>query len=348
MRFSIYVLSHPPENQVGEVTIKKNLKKQKISALVLTCVISSGIVIGFQNCAPQIAVTDKASKILTSSTEAAVPETAAPGTSVEPVFTPLPPVVANPPAPVNPFAPTTPGVVLLPIEGEWASIAFDDNIVKPEEGDRDFNDAVFNYKIAEQYNGMSQLVRVFIEVRLRSKLSGSNHRLQLSLNGDPTSSYDNITFKSTAAIIGSASYKMTNTNEENRVTRSIPDSILTVLTSTSNRVGEVIKFEITVDQPELNIKSTSNSVDYKKYRFILSNLSHERIGIDIAEINSTDEMLSNRNRYPFGFMIPTDWRPPTEGQLIDKAYPKFRFYHDWLNGEKTSPPPAEAVNWFTN
>ncbi|MEZ4873000.1 MAG: hypothetical protein R2827_12340 [Bdellovibrionales bacterium] len=41
---------------------------------------------------------------------------------------------------------------------------FEDNVTSPKVGDRDYNDAVFNYKIAEQYNSYNQLVRIFIEL----------------------------------------------------------------------------------------------------------------------------------------------------------------------------------------
>ncbi|MEZ4873001.1 MAG: hypothetical protein R2827_12345 [Bdellovibrionales bacterium] len=60
-------------------------------------------------------------------------------------------------------------------------------------------------------------------------------------------------------------------------------------------------------------------------------------GIDISEINSSDEMLAN-DGYPLGFMILADWQPPAETQLIDNLYPGFELYRDYL-----SLPPDERV-----
>ncbi len=289
-------------------------------------------VLSFQNCSPNIQVTDEAlgPSVISNAVPVDNPDQ----------------IPEIPLLPANPFNPTTPGVVLLPIQGDWASIAFEDNIAAPNAGDRDFNDAVFNYRIAEQFNSQSQLIRIFIEVRLREKLSGSNHQLGLSLNGKASSFFENITHDSTSAIIGTATAKITINEETIQVTNA-HNKLIQIFSSTSGRRGEVVKIQIDVEQPDLNPRLQTQTVDYKKYRFILRNIG-SGLGIDIAEINSSDEMLSVENGYPLGFMIPADWQPPAEGQLIDNLYPKFELYREWLNGPKDYPPSNEALNWFIN
>lgn len=293
----------------------------------------------FQNCSQGIQVSDEAinASIGLNTTDSGN-QNQQPGNG-------NPPAAELPPAPIDPFTPGS-GVVLLPIEGEWASIAFEDNIAHQNAGDRDYNDAVFNYRIAEQYNSLAQKVRIFIEVRLREKLSASNHFLSLSVDGDPSAFYENIKFKSQAAYHGSAEIKVILNNDVVRVIGNKNEKLINIFSSTTDRIGEVIRIEIKLDQPELNQQTNIHNVDYKKYRFILANLGESKKGIDIAEINSSDEMLSNGNGYPFGFMIPTDWQPPFENQLIDSAYPRFVDYRRWLNAPNSETPSPSVLMWY--
>lgn len=334
---------------------KPNSKKISFQSILILMGSSALLLLGFQNCGSPIQVTDGVA-VQTSLASSVPPadqntepnEPSEPASPGVPILPDLPEEPAIPVTPVNPFDPTTPGISLLPIESEWASIAFEDNILSPDGGDRDFNDAVFNYKIAELYNIQSQLTKIFIEVRLREKLSAGNHKLHLSLNGDPREFFDNIDHVSQAAFIGEANLKMIMKNGEVILKEDIQNKLVNIFSSSSGRKNEIVKLEITLLQPELNTRTPNQeSVDFKKYRFMLQNHGQDRIGIDIAEINRTPEMLANSN-YPFGFMIPADWQPPMEKQLIDRMYPKFQSYRNWLFQSLTEEIPMsnEAATWF--
>ncbi len=247
--------------------------------------------------------------------------------------------------PENPFDPG-PGISLLPIDGEWASIAYEDNILDASAGDRDYNDAVFNYKISEQYNSANQLVRIFFEVRLREKISSNDHVLHLKLDGDASAQFDNIKQQSAPAFNGSADAKITYSDGSETEIVDAKSKDLIVFKSTSNTKGEISKITIELKNPELNVNSAVEKyVNFLKYRFILQNKGQSRTGIDIAEVNPSQEMLSNGNGYPFGFMIPTDWQPPAEHQLIDDKYPSFHKYREWLNAP-TYPIADDIFKWY--
>lgn len=251
-----------------------------------------------------------------------------------------------PPPPENPFQPGIPDLALLPIEGAWASIAYEDNILATDAGDRDYNDAVFNYKISEQYNSLNQLVRIFLEIRLRERISASDHKLHLVLDGNASTHFDNISSMSLAAFNGEANATITYADGSSVLIESARSKKLTVFTGTSDAIGKVTKVAIEILNPELNVNAAANKVvNFKMYRFILQNKSQSRVGIDIAEINPNDEMLSNGNGYPFGFMIPTDWAPPDEKQLIDNKYPSFYKYRNWLNAP-IFPIPEDVLSWY--
>lgn len=324
---------------------RKKMNYKIISSIFLFALL---LVAAFQNCSPDISVTDRSIGLneLGDGAEPIVPILPVEPLPEDPV--PLPPISSDPP--VNPYIPNTPGIDLLPlIQGEWASIAFEDNFGSPDAGDRDFNDAVFNYRIAEQYNNNSELIRIFIEVKLRAAVSDGNHKLKLIFNGNPSAFFENITFSSERAFNGNAHATIFYPDGTISQKEYMQDSLLTLFKSSRNQIGQVVKVEVKILQPDLNKKiSNQNFVDYRKYRFILQNIGQDDTGIDIAEINSTDEMLSNSNHYPFGFMVPAEWVFPREGQLIDEAYPKFYLYRQWLSGPKTSPPSFDAARWFIN
>lgn len=237
-----------------------------------------------------------------------------------------------------------PTVIDLPtVNGDYASIAFEDNVIAPDAGDRDYNDMVFNFKVSETYNSLHQLEHVDIEIRIREKISGNNHRLFLYLSGNTQGDFSNITKVSQPAFLGLSDVTLTEPNGDVTVFESI-DSIL-IVPKTKDAIGDIYKVSIQVLAPELNAVDTVPSfIDFRKYRFILQNHGQD-MGIDISEINSTDEMLA-ADGYPLGFMIPTDWDPPREGQLIDNKYSDFSFYRNWLNGDQSMAPSQRALEWF--
>ena len=233
-------------------------------------------------------------------------------------------------------------VELATINSPYASIAFEDNVNKPNWGDKDYNDAVINFNIKETYNSMKQLTAVDIELRVRANLAGNNHRLYLYFNGNTGDRFTNISHISSAAFNGLADMKLETPSGYTQMIENA--NHVKVIASTKNTVGKIYKLHVDVKSPELNqVAEIPAAIDFKKYRFILQNHG-QNLGIDIAEINSSDEMLAGG--YPLGFMIPTDWEHPKEGQYIGNKYPNFKLYKEWLAGDQSTQPSTAAAFWF--
>lgn len=343
---------------------------QKMKSILTIAVSTAALMLFFQNCRSQVQIDDisksgplSASDGDNSAANIEEPNNTSPTPQPSPAPRPAPmmpapsPEATAPapspeqapqpaPVPVNPFNPNDPNIGLLPTDGEWASVAYEDNINDSNAGDRDYNDAVFNYKVSEQYNANSQLVRVFIEVKLREKISSSTHRLYLALNGNPSADVSNIDHISLPAFEGEATVKINYHNGDEVIVQDAKTKLINVFRSTSNTKDQITKVQIDLARPDLNVNTSATKVvNFKKYRLILQNHGSSK-GIDIAEINPSDEMLSNGNGYPFGFMIPTNWSPPAERQLVDDKYPNFHLYREWLNGSQQGAMPDAVKNWY--
>jgi hypothetical protein len=75
---------------------------------------------------------------------------------------------------------------------------------------------------------------------------------------------------------------------------------------------------------------------------------HTAEGSDIDLIDVVPNAV-DPSGYPNAFVIPTSWQWPTEGTLIDTAYPQFSSYRAYLQ-QKMSNPAATAstqvLNWY--
>lgn len=293
----------------------KHLSKPRL-ALATTAGFISILLLGFQNC------TDFSFKTIEKMESLNVRE----GNSSEP----LPPL-------------EDPTEIVLPTLGDYASIAFEDNVHDPAAGDRDYNDAVFNYNITEKYNAQNELTDLVIKVKVREMKSGGNHNLYLYFNGNPSADFTNISHISVPAFNGMANIEMKG--PDGVVTNHYAVNHLLIVNGTSGAVGDEYLLEVELISPGLNkVSILADFIDFRKYRFVLQNQGSS-LGIDISEINSTDEMLAE-DGYPLGFMIPTDWQPPGETQLIDELYPNFILYRNWLSGDQKTPPDEATLNWF--
>lgn len=326
------------------------MRKRKILT-VLLCI--TGLMMAFQNCTSETyfeeAIDNPNVGMFSVPNEDGTEENGlTPGEEFENqiiVSDPATPNGEGPGETEDPFEPENPDTNVLETIGEWASIAYEDNVLNPDGGDRDYNDAVFNYKISEEYNEQNQLVKILIVVRVREKISGNNHRLFLYFNGNPSSDFDNISFESLPAFLGSANVKITYPNGSVEVKQAVDH--VKVVSSTSGSVGKEYKLEVSLNDPELNLRDEGvETIDFKRYRFVLQNHGQDRVGIDIAEINPTDEMIAQSSQYPLGFMIPTDWDPPAEGEFINDKYPNFDLYRQWVLDGAQSPIPDAAYKWF--
>src|SRR6185437_14280449 len=76
------------------------------------------------------------------------------------------------------------------------------------------------------------------------------------------------------------------------------------------------------------------------------------VDIDIADVDPTnnDKKFSDRNPgYPYGFIIPANWRWPREGHSIMKAYPSFGGYLSYLQSLRVNPhakTDEKIMHWY--
>lgn len=241
---------------------------------------------------------------------------------------------------------------------EWATIAYED--LYPNPGDADYNDMVLQFRIEEHYNAQNQLETVDLDFIPVARGAGYNHRLYLSLDGLLNNS-KNVTYQSQPAIIGSAkvkvSYKnLTNGNQHSAyfdVTDDLPifHNTRATLAGFANvyegseyiSPKSMTSVSISLDNPELNLGNSGLSSGAFFYRPSLY-VMNTRNDIDLAEVNPNDGMIDS-NGYPFGVIVPADWRWPLERVNINDAYPLFSEYRSWLSGESDTLSDM-AENWY--
>lgn len=242
----------------------------------------------------------------------------------------------------------------FPARDSLASIAFEDNY--PRTGDRDYNDAVFNFNVIETFNDQDQLIKVKIEFFPRARLAGSDHALLVALDGVT----DGIDRDTPAFFHGAAKAKVTRYNAADEVVEVVDyskDDDIVVIPSTKearpndkedyedgkplSRNGWHSTLEVEVLQPELNGAETRENFDLATLRLILLVHSSDE-KIDVVDVNKE---FINRNGYPFGMVVPTDWVPPGEGEEIEEAYPYFDEYRNWLDDPDNDISP-QGKEWF--
>ena len=241
--------------------------------------------------------------------------------------------------------------------GQWATLAFED--LYPNPGDADYNDMVLQFRVQENYNAQQQLETIHLDFIPLARGAGYNHRLYLSLDGNLDSR--NATYTSTPAVVGDASVKVTYNNLDSGASQiSYYDQSDDVLVFHNTRSalsgfanvydnGELTEprvmtsIDISLTNPELNPASQAlagGEFNYRPFLYVMNT----RLDIDLFEVNPYDGMI-DQNGYPFGLMVPVDWRWPLEGVGIDTAYPYFSEYRSWLAGE-TDNISDQALQWY--
>ena len=241
---------------------------------------------------------------------------------------------------------------------EWATLAYED--LYPNPGDADYNDMVLQFRIEEHYNAQNQLETVELDFIPLARGAGYNHRLYLSLDGSLAGS-NNVTHQSPPAIVGDAEVKVTHTHFTNDTTTvtyyNQGDDLLLFHNTRATLAGFANVYEssdytppksmtsvsISLNNPELNLGNrglSSNDLFYRPFLYVMNT----RQDIDLAEVNPHDGMIDG-NGYPFGLIVPANWRWPLERVDINVAYPLFSEYRAWLSGESTALS-AMATNWY--
>ncbi|BBB25772.1 LruC domain-containing protein [Amphritea japonica] len=241
--------------------------------------------------------------------------------------------------------------------GQWATLAFED--LYPNPGDADYNDMVLQFRVQENYNAQQQLETIHLDFIPLARGAGYNHRLYLSLDG--TLDSRNATYESTPALVGDASVKVTYNNLDSGASQTSyfdqSDDVLVFHNTRSSLSGfanvyangdltaprVMTSIDISLTNPELNPASQAlagGEFNYRPFLYVMNT----RQDIDLSEVNPYNGMI-DQNGYPFGLMVPVDWRWPLEGVSIDVAYPYFSEYRSWLAGE-TDNISDQAMKWF--
>ena len=251
-------------------------------------------------------------------------------------------------------------VINFPQESQstWSTLAFED--LYPRPGDADYNDMVVQFRAKEEYNASGGLSRITMDFLPVARGAGYNHKLKLNLDGSIENSA-NINFQTEPLFKGEAEvivkrYHLQNNNYVTTHYSSNEEIIL--FENTRRTIGgfanvyantemispkESVSLEIILENPEWNLFEDRIDMDAFRYRPYLHVLN-TRYDIDLAQNNPLDGMIDN-NGYPFGIVVPIDWRWPLEGVSIDSAYPYFSEYRQWLIGEVPTLSP-NAQQWY--
>ncbi len=254
-------------------------------------------------------------------------------------------------------------IIQYPSLDNIASVAYED--LFPKAGDADYNDFITNFKITEVVNAAGQVSKIVIDFVPRATGAGYDHRLLLSLDGikDQPS---NITSKTAALFNGSANISLIHYDKGGRIVsekKNLPKDKDVEIFSSTHAVFNVTKGSINVrpdvaqvqpvvtarvaielKNPELNAVGSRKEVDLSRFRLILAVKNTNK---DIDLINVSKQI--DANGFPFGFVIPTNWKWPAEKVHIDTVYPYFPQYRKYLLQTLTNPnatAPAHVRKWY--
>jgi LruC domain-containing protein len=250
-----------------------------------------------------------------------------------------------------------PQVSQYPNESYWATMAFED--LYPSPGDADYNDMVVNFRIVENYNSENQIETINMEFVPVARGAGFNHSLMLSLDGE-IDGQTNANALTDPVFTGGAEVSATYTNLDNGISYTKYFSEGQDITIFSNTRSTLAGFanvysganvvtpkwttsvNVSLNDPDANVMGnlTHGIFNYRPYLSV-HNTGQE---IDLASINPENGMI-DRNGYPFGLIVPSDWAWPAEKANINDVYPYFEEYRQWLANEIDYLSP-EAAEWF--
>jgi LruC domain-containing protein len=260
--------------------------------------------------------------------------------------------------------PKPPCVVDYPNKKEVATAVWED--LFPGQIDADYNDFVTNFKINEQYStrGLEMITIDFIP---RARGAGYDHKLLFIMDGNR----DGVPVKTKPLFQGDAEkisliYYDINGNKISEQTNFTKESDLIIFKNTKvlfkNSSGESQNFAnvkkgtkflkssvtarvvIKVKKPELN-PAPKGRLDISRYRMMLYVWDTAKY-IDLIDINSSH---FDSNGYPYGVIVPADFKYPLEQIEIDSVYeyfPKYRMYLFNKYADPTVTAPDNVLNWF--
>lgn len=253
------------------------------------------------------------------------------------------------------------------ITSDVAAVVFEDSFPRP--ADADYNDFLANFVVTELVNKQEQVTSLVIDFYPRALGASYDHSFLLVLDGikDQPSNLNLIT---KPLFFGGAEVTLSHFNSNGELLRreeglDYRDDVVVfesthdafraerrnqVINTYVNRPyvppAEMARLEIKLTNPELNpVGERAKGFDLSKLRMVL-HVKNTNQDIDIVDV---DPMNFDSNGYPFGFVIPSNWRWPQEGVSVDSIYPVFQDYRNFLLDLMMNPgvlPIPEIASWF--
>jgi LruC domain-containing protein len=248
-----------------------------------------------------------------------------------------------------------------------ATITFEDMF--PQPGDADFNDMVMNFNIKESVNAQGNIEKITLDFVPKARGAGYDHKFILVMDGKKDSP-SNVSAQTLPMFNGGATFKVTYFNSSGAVLRTVngtdTSADLVVWPSTMklfvNPDGSPVK-HVNTDpaMPKLNPLETARveiklanpaanpgkaKVDIRKYRMMI-HVIDTNYDIDLIDVNPAH---IDSNGYPFGFVVPINWKYPVESAKIDDVYTYFTDYRNYLVNKAGNPntplPPDAVLKWY--
>jgi LruC domain-containing protein len=251
---------------------------------------------------------------------------------------------------------------IYPEDAGVATIAYEDYYPSP--GDADYNDFLANLRVTESYNQDGQLVQIDLEFVPRARGAAYDHQLMMTFDGQ-VHSPSKITAQSTPVLDGDATIRVRRYDAAGAkiaTTTFSKDQNVVIFPSTRQALPQppgynltntwwgtklikprmTAQVEVVIGHPESNLLSKREGPAIPNYRPIL-HVKNTNEDVDVWDVFRSKSGL-DRKGYPFGIVVPKDWRWPMESVRLDDAYPFFAEYRDYVRG--LSPLTPRAERWY--
>lgn len=265
-------------------------------------------------------------------------------------------------------------VITFDSKDNIVTIVYEDLYPRPGEtveNDADYNDSVFDLKVIEVVNSENQLTQIKIDLTPVARGGGYDHGLLMVLDGikDPVAFNDptNLKNKTAPLFTGEGRIKVQHINPRTKAVLSTQENVsktadLILFASTKAIFGnrndanvvngdakiqaqDSVHIEIDILDPAKNPVGERTKPDLSKYRFIMH--VHDT-GMDIDLVNVNPENV-DRLGFPYGLVVPIGWNYMEATKHVERGYPKFKQYREYLLRVVTDPtyqPAPDVLNWF--
>ncbi len=256
----------------------------------------------------------------------------------------------------------------FPPLGGYATVVYEDLFPRPlNENDRDYNDIVIGFKINETYNNLGRLEKIEVYFVPRGRSAGYDHRFYVSLDGEPDRGGPSTVpmFNGSAKSMTLEYYSDSNFSAASKLSSAnvpLKSQDLVIYEKTSEIFGmynanngegsdyihprQVAKLTVILEPSANNLRP--EKFDIRHYRMMLYVHNTEK-DIDLIDVNPAQFSIDGTEIYPYGMVVPDDFKYPRDGVNIDQVYPKFRPYRQYLlnkMNDSTATAPADVLNWF--